>query len=444
MPSAVAVTTPIPTAASLPQAMAATANYGAVPVTPIGFLSELEKLLTAAADTTSSGMSSAASADQSKATPRWLPPAMKGKPPAASTDTPVTASAASAEPPADGAAQPSPQPPQFVAVTSTPAMPAAITPAPRAAIPGTGDRQTSPARRGTPKQADAAEATAIQPPAPPTTVAAPATMPVTADSPGPVPRVTPRTGLEPPQAAGTEHAAAVPPIVTKPQEAKPAAPFDAPSPSPDADTPVATSVAPPPAAADPTLSVLAPAPEPPTPRPEPADAATPASAPTAAHGASPAAQLAPALVQMGHAPDGATRLTVRLDPPELGHVEVRIERPPEAPARVEITVEKAETLTLLLRDQPQLQHALDQAGVPPEGRSVTFHVAPPDAAPRSEPTTAPAPGVAAGGPSNDGSHGAPRNGGQRRRQAGAPDGDVLELSAVAPPGWVRGGVDITA
>jgi len=43
-----------------------------------------------------------------------------------------------------------------------------------------------------------------------------------------------------------------------------------------------------------------------------------------------------------------------------------------------------------------------------------------------------------------GSHGAPRNGGQRRRQAGAPDGDVLELSAVAPPGWVRGGVDITA
>ena len=43
MPSAVAVTTPIPTAASLPQAMAATANYAAVPVTPIGFLRALEK-----------------------------------------------------------------------------------------------------------------------------------------------------------------------------------------------------------------------------------------------------------------------------------------------------------------------------------------------------------------------------------------------------------------
>ena len=85
---------------------------------------------------------------------------------------------------------------------------------------------------------------------------------------------------------------------------------------------------------------------------------------------------------MGHAPDGAQRLTVRLDPPELGQVQVRIDRPPDAPARVEITVEKPETLTLLLRDQPQLQHALDQAGVPPEGRSVTFHIASPEPASR--------------------------------------------------------------
>ena len=103
--------------------------------------------------------------------------------------------------------------------------------------------------------------------------------------------------------------------------------------------------------------------------------------------ASPASQVAPALVSLGHAPDGAQRLTMRLDPPELGQVQMRIDRPPDAPARVEITVEKAETLTLLLRDQPQLQHALDQAGVPPEGRSVTFHVASPEPAPRSERAT---------------------------------------------------------
>ncbi len=102
-------------------------------------------------------------------------------------------------------------------------------------------------------------------------------------------------------------------------------------------------------------------------------------------------------MQIGHASDGAQRLTVRLDPPELGHVQVRIDRPSEAPARVEITVEKSETLTLLLRDQPQLQRALDQAGVPAEGRSVTFHVAPSDPAQRSDPSTAPASGAATGG-----------------------------------------------
>jgi len=99
----------------------------------------------------------------------------------------------------------------------------------------------------------------------------------------------------------------------------------------------------------------------------------------------------------------------------------------------------------LLRDQPQLQHALDQAGVPPEGRSVTFHVAPPEAAPRSEPGTAPAPGVAAGGPNNDSSYGAHRQGGQAgRQQAGTQDPGDPSFTPIVPPGWVRGGLDITA
>ena len=120
---------------------------------------------------------------------------------------------------------------------------------------------------------------------------------------------------------------------------------------------------------------------------------------------------------------------MRLDPPELGRVQVRIDRPTDAPARVEITVEKAETLTLLLRDQPQLQRALDQAGVPAEGRSVTFHIASPEPAPRSEPAPAPAPGVAAGGPNGNGSHGASRNGGQPdRHQSGMPDTSDTEFT----------------
>ncbi len=185
--------------------------------------------------------------------------------------------------------------------------------------------------------------------------------------------------------------------------------------------------------------------------PQTAAQSTPSSLSTAAsaspsHAASPAAQLAPALAQMGHAPDGAQRLTVRLDPPELGHVQVRIDRPPEAAARVEITVEKPETLTLLLRDQPQLQHALDLAGVPAEGRSVTFHIASPEAVSRnSEPATAPAPGVVAGGLNNDGSHGAPRQGGQSGRQQGpAQDASESEFTPIGLTDWLRGGLDITA
>ena len=81
---------------------------------------------------------------------------------------------------------------------------------------------------------------------------------------------------------------------------------------------------------------------------------------------SPAAQVAPALCSLAQASDGSSRLTLRLDPAELGHVQIRIDRPQDAPARVEITAERPETLALLQRDQPQLQRALDQAGVPLE------------------------------------------------------------------------------
>jgi hypothetical protein len=208
----------------------------------------------------------------------------------------------------------------------------------------------------------------------------------------------------------------------------------------------------PPAAASPqpadASSAGAAAPQPPA---EPAQQATapattpPASATTPTRPTSPAEQLAPALVRIGHASDGAQRLTVSLNPPELGHVQVRIERPSEAPARVAITVEKAETLTLLLRDQPQLQRALDQAGVPAEGRSVTFHVAPADPAPHSEPGPAATQGVAAGGQSGDGSHGATRNGGQpAHRQAGGSADAETEFVPATAPRWIRAGLDITA
>jgi hypothetical protein len=174
----------------------------------------------------------------------------------------------------------------------------------------------------------------------------------------------------------------------------------------------------------------------------------PASAPSV-HAVSPADQVAPALVAMGHAPDGAQRLTMRLTPPELGQVQIRIDRSPDAAARVDITVEKTETLTLLLRDQPQLQRALDQAGVPPEGRSVTFHVMAPEPASRAEVLSVPASsGATSNGLAGEYSQSASRQGGHPAQQQTAADGSDEAVQAdIAPPPWMRwsrAGLDITA
>ncbi len=83
-------------------------------------------------------------------------------------------------------------------------------------------------------------------------------------------------------------------------------------------------------------------------------------------------QISPALVSLAAGSAGTQRLTLRLDPVELGLVEIRIERIPNAPPEVSITANRPETLLLLQRDHHQLQKALDQAGIPAEGRLVTF------------------------------------------------------------------------
>jgi flagellar hook-length control protein FliK len=178
----------------------------------------------------------------------------------------------------------------------------------------------------------------------------------------------------------------------------------------------------------------------------PTQAAT-ATTPTPPHAATPVEQITPALVSLGHAPDGAQRLTMRLQPPELGQVQIRIDRPTlDAPARVAITVERPETLTLLLRDQPQLQRALDQAGVPAEGRSVTFHVATPEPSTRTDTATAPQPAGWTSSMGGDLSHGASRQGGMSMQGDTAATEDSEEIEAIpgAPVSWQRAGLDITA
>jgi hypothetical protein len=153
---------------------------------------------------------------------------------------------------------------------------------------------------------------------------------------------------------------------------------------------------------------------------------------------SPTAQVTPALASIAQASDGSSRLTLRLDPAELGHVEIRIERPHDAPARVEITADRPETLALLQRDQPQLQRALDQAGVPAD-RSLTFHAG--------------GTGTASGDTGGQGAFGAGtsgHSGGGSQRWAGRsqPRGAVDNQDSIqqpyTPSRWMRAGLDITA
>ena len=166
---------------------------------------------------------------------------------------------------------------------------------------------------------------------------------------------------------------------------------------------------------------------------------------TPAHAApSPVAQLAPAMVALSTRPDGTSTLTLRLQPPELGQVHIAIERPQDAPPRVDITVERSETLTLLMRDQPQLQRALDQAGVPSDGRSLTFHLATEPSARPETPVFATPSGAAAY--AGDDRRGPPREPvqpqSQPQREAAADQPDQNDI--VQPPIWLRAGLDITA
>ncbi|MBN9563705.1 MAG: flagellar hook-length control protein FliK [Alphaproteobacteria bacterium] len=184
-----------------------------------------------------------------------------------------------------------------------------------------------------------------------------------------------------------------------------------------------------------------------------AQAAQSSAEPTRSEIPSPAQQIAAPLVALGTGPDQSRRMTVRLDPAALGAVQVRVDRPKEGPARVEITVERPETLSLLLRDQPQLQRALDQAGIPSEGRNVVLQIAAPDPQPRNDApipdhrqSDAGQPATGDSGARSEGYGGGGEGGGSGRgRRGGADeDGPVYRFTPSAAQRRLRDGLDITA
>ena len=102
----------------------------------------------------------------------------------------------------------------------------------------------------------------------------------------------------------------------------------------------------------------------------------PNSAPSHTGQASPpAAQLSGAMIKFATSAGLPQRLSVQLAPQELGSVQISLTRSASGTTAVSITAERGETLALLAGDQPALQRALDQAGVPVEGRSLSFSLA---------------------------------------------------------------------
>jgi len=58
-----------------------------------------------------------------------------------------------------------------------------------------------------------------------------------------------------------------------------------------------------------------------------------------------------------------SRFTIRLDPPELGHIEVNLNVNSQGHAQAALVVEKPHTLELLQRDAATLERALKDAGL---------------------------------------------------------------------------------
>lgn len=178
---------------------------------------------------------------------------------------------------------------------------------------------------------------------------------------------------------------------------------------------------------------------------------------SAAEAAKPASQVATAFVTLG-ASRGTRQVSIRLDPEELGRVEIRIEQGGTSAARVTLTADRSQTLDLLMRDQAQLHHALDQAGIPAEGRAVTFHLAAPANTPSPAATDATGTGgsfAGTGTSSGDSQGSGGRQGGARpdgtpQNTSHSAGGDATGsetarwLHTNSQTRWLRAGVDITA
>ena len=69
---------------------------------------------------------------------------------------------------------------------------------------------------------------------------------------------------------------------------------------------------------------------------------------------------------------GIDRFEIRLDPVELGRIDVRLDFSGDGGVKAHLLVDRAETLALLQRDGRALDRALEQAGLTPSDEGVGF------------------------------------------------------------------------
>jgi flagellar hook-length control protein FliK len=69
---------------------------------------------------------------------------------------------------------------------------------------------------------------------------------------------------------------------------------------------------------------------------------------------------------------GSNQFDIRLDPPELGRIDVRLDVDSNGQVTSHVIVDRADTLQLLQSQQPQLQHALEQAGLKTADNGLQF------------------------------------------------------------------------
>ena len=127
---------------------------------------------------------------------------------------------------------------------------------------------------------------------------------------------------------------------------------------PDADA-AATQAQDPSVGLDPSLTPVLPGSQ------KPLDIAT-----STATAAVPISAVASTLVS--HARAGNSEFTIRLDPADLGKIDVKMSVGSDGQVRAHMIVERPDTLDMLMRDQRNLQQSLDQAGFKSDASSLQF------------------------------------------------------------------------